>query len=356
MAESRHETLGFDPGSTQWRLSLVNDQEILKTWKINTDEVVSNPELALEPVKDHSINLEAIAAPSGFGLPTTTLQELDPKDIKLMTLNLDDNAVVGLRKILDRLRSMVIDLNIPCFILPSVKHLPTVPDYRKISRIDMGTSDKVCSAAHALQSLADEKSAGYRDVTFILAEIGHAFASLVCISKGEIVDGIGGTNARFGTRACGALDAELAHIWHFPDKSSIYSGGLTHAAGIEIGELRKQMYAGGSKRIQNAVLMFRESFQSDLAALSTRNEVKDFVLSSCLGARMNEDLSTAARDIGLEEISGLRNRISASHGAALLANGLIGGGYKDLTSSLQIAAARGSLLDELYFGGKAKIS
>ena len=47
---------------------------------------------------------------------------------------------------------------------PGVVHLPTVPAYRKVNRVDMGTADKVCAAALAVREQADRRRCRERDV------------------------------------------------------------------------------------------------------------------------------------------------------------------------------------------------
>ena len=44
------------------------------------------------------------------------------------------------------------------YTIPGVKHLPTVPDYRKINKIDLGTADKVCSTVVGIRNLMESYS------------------------------------------------------------------------------------------------------------------------------------------------------------------------------------------------------
>ena len=46
------------------------------------------------------------------------------------------------------------DAGLPLVLLPGVIHLDTVPEHRKINRIDLGTSDKLCAAALGIHDQA----------------------------------------------------------------------------------------------------------------------------------------------------------------------------------------------------------
>jgi predicted butyrate kinase (DUF1464 family) len=352
MGSKTHKTLGFDPGSSSWRITAVNDVGPMSTETVLTKEVAERPGLLRSIIEPHADGLQAIAAPSGFGLPVTTVDMVGDKELELMALKKERAVNIGLRGAIKVLKETQEETGVRCFVLPSVKHLPTVPRWRKFSLVDMGTADKVCSAACALQELAERRSTSYGQTSFVLGEAGSSFVSMVCVKGGKIVDGIGGTRASFGTRSCGALDAELAHIWEFPDKASIYSGGLVHAAGASLEVIQDN--PGGTPQIELAVARFAESFASDAIAIASRNGVKSFVLSSSLGPSLDRVLTSAVRGTGMMPIEYGREA-SASTGAAYIANGLIGGRYRDLVEALEIRGARGSVMEDIYLSGKPSL-
>jgi predicted butyrate kinase (DUF1464 family) len=222
--------------------------------------------------------------------------------------------------------------------------------------VDLGTADKVCSAAYVLQSLSDRRSQPLTETSFILADVGHVFLAMVCVENGRIVDGIGGTMAGFGTGASGAIDAELVHAWEFPDRSSIYTGGLIHAAGLSIQEMEDRLPGELDERASVALRKFLESFASDAAAISTRNSAREIVLSSVLGPRLNGLLVEEVTRIGLSIENTPGDEMPGCTGAAYMANGLIGGRYSSLVKQLGIGPGRWSIMDKIYFHGQPKIS
>jgi predicted butyrate kinase (DUF1464 family) len=104
-----------------------------------------------------------------------------------------------------------------------------------------------------------------------------------------------------------------------------------------------------------AVNRFLESFASDLAAISSRNEVGEVVLNSVLGTRFNALLKEEASRMGLEVVASIDDEMSGCVGAAYLANGLVGGRYSSLAGQLGIGSSGGSVMDTIYFAGSPRI-
>src|SRR5213079_2160213 len=99
---------------------------------------------------------DLIAGPSGYGLPVKNLPDCDERDLELMRLVRPDErgqgqGVVKFSAVLRALR----DAPLPVTTLPGVIHLPTVPAHRKINRIDLGTADKLCVAALAVERVSN---------------------------------------------------------------------------------------------------------------------------------------------------------------------------------------------------------
>src|SRR5205823_8099363 len=114
----------------------------------------------------------------------------------------------------------------PLVFGPGAIHLPTVPRHRKWNRIDLGTADKVASAALGIVDQAQRLGIPYWETSFVLLELGGAFSAAVAVDRGRIVDGLGGSAGPIGARACGALGAEAAYlIGGALSRRTVFSGG-----------------------------------------------------------------------------------------------------------------------------------
>ena len=165
--------------------------------------------------------------PAGYGLPLVPAAEVGERELALMVLKRADEpearaGIAGMRSIVRAL----IAAGIPLVFGPGAIHLPTVPDHRKWNRIDLGTADKVASAALGIVDQAERLGIPYEETRFVLLELGGGFSAALAVDGGQIVDGFGGSAGPIGARACGALDAEVAYlIGGALSKRTVFSGG-----------------------------------------------------------------------------------------------------------------------------------
>src|SRR5439155_5571180 len=115
-------------------------------------------------------------------------------------------------------------------LTPGVVHLDTVPRHRKLNRVDLGTADKVCSAALAIADQSGRRNTAPEDVSLVLLELGGAFTAGLAVERGRIVDGVGGTSGPIGWRSPGALDGEVAYLAGEVTKAMLFRGGARSAA------------------------------------------------------------------------------------------------------------------------------
>jgi len=141
--------VGIDAGTSSFEIFAIEDDKPLLKRTFSTSEVKKNPEIVLNVLRE--IDPDVIAGLSGYGLPVKKFSELSDDDVVLMTLNFD-RTVMGVRKLVDLIRKS--ELGEITWTIPGIIHLPTIPEYRKLNRIDMGTSDKLCSVALAIHQLA----------------------------------------------------------------------------------------------------------------------------------------------------------------------------------------------------------
>ena len=298
--------------------------------------------------------------PAGYGLPLVPAAHVGERELALMVLKRADEpaarvGIAGMRSIVRAL----IAAGTPLVFGPGAIHLPTVPPHRKWNRIDLGTADKVASAALGIVDQAQRLGIRYEQTAFVMLELGGAFSAAVAVDRGQIVDGLGGSAGPIGARACGALDAEAAYlIGGALSKRTVFSGGaLNPEGGIDLAAPGTLERLRDDPRARDGWLALEEGAAKAVLALTASVPAPREVL---VAGRLSETPglldALAERLAGVATVRPAAAGMSAARGAALLADGLAGGGYAPLVGNLRLREARGSVLDHLRMHGADRIA
>ena len=305
---------GVDPGTVSFDVCVLDDGEVVFERSFPS----ADPSLVSALIEQGPFDL--VLGPSGYGLPLVPAAEVGERELSLMVLLRADEpegrvGVPGMRSIIRAL----IESGLPVVFGPGAIHLPTVPGYRKWNRIDLGTADKVASAALCIADQANRLGIGFEESSFIMLELGGAFTAALAVDGGQIVDGMGGSSGPIGAQACGAMDAEVAYLLGGAlSKRTVFSGGATGDALAE----------GATK----AALALTASVPAPREILITGRNARGLGFA-------HERLVPKA----------------AAHGAAVLADGLAGGRYAPLVDRLRLRDASGTALDHLRLHGAEQI-
>lgn len=349
--------VGVDPGTLSFDLCGLEDGRVFLEHSIAADQAARSPARLVDHLTA-ALPLDLIAAPSGYGLPLLPAAELTCDQLNLAILVREaerdqPEMVGGLRAMLELMRQR----RLPAVLLPGVIHLPTVPAHRKVNRIDMGTADKLCVAALAIWDQARRLHLPADRTSFILIELGGVFTAALAVDRGQIVDGIGGTSGGLGYRALGTLDGELASALGEVKKSALFTGGAAFIAGApHLPPEGLAARAGNDSRASVGWDALMESIEKMVAALRVSvPEPREVLLSGrlsrvpaiadALAVRLK--VWTPVRLVG-GFTAGCKE---AAQGAALLADGLAGGGHRDVVEAMKLREARGTLFDHLYLAG-----
>ncbi len=329
--------VGIDPGTVSIDVcGLAGGQLVIdRSWP--TADVLADPTGFAAALSEHGAP-DLVAGLSGYGLPLRRAAETSDHDLRLAFLARkgEQGGIGGLRL----LTRALADAGLPLALLPGVIHLDTVPEYRKINRIDMGTADKLCAAALGIHDQAVRLDAHPRDTAFVLLELGGAFTAAIAVQAGQVVDGIGGSSGPIGWQAAGALDGEVAYLAGQVDKAMLFQGGVTTVAASD----RHAAGAGFDAFIEGAV----KAVRSLLVAAPLASEV---LVSGRIASdpAVRERLASALGDMPVRHLTGFASHgKQGAQGAALLADGLAGGRHRDLVETMRIREASGSSLDHLY--------
>ena len=326
---------GVDPGTVSFDVCVLDAGDVVLERSIPTADVGADPALLVETLIDHG-PFEVVLGPAGYGLPLVPVAQVGERELALMLLVRADEphgrvGVGGMRSIVRALMAA----GLPLVFGPGAIHLPTIPSYRKWNRIDLGTADKVASAALCIAEQARRLDVAVDDTSFVMLELGGAFSAALAVDGGRIVDGLGGSAGPIGARAGGAMDAEVAYlIGAALSKRTVFSGGALDAP-----EGWLALEEGAAK----AVVALTISVPEPREILLTGRHAPRMV--GALGARLAH-----VAPVRLAEGSK-----AAARGAAMLADGLAGGPYAALVERLRLREAAGSVLDHLRIHGADSI-
>ncbi|RLF64680.1 MAG: DUF1464 domain-containing protein, partial [Thermoplasmata archaeon] len=201
--------LGVDPGTLSFSIFGIEGDDVILDKDLPTSIIVEDPESIIDIIM--SVEPNIVAGPSGYGVPMKKVSELTPQELFTTILLKKDDRSLPVLEGVKKMIEIAKEYNLPMYLIPSVILLPTVPKYRKYNKIDMGTADKLCVTVLGVYEQSLRLGIDYSDVSFILAEIGGAYTSIIGVSNGVIVDGIGGTQGPMGFLNMGRLDGEVAY-------------------------------------------------------------------------------------------------------------------------------------------------
>ncbi|NPA23223.1 MAG: DUF1464 domain-containing protein [Crenarchaeota archaeon] len=353
--------VGVDPGTYSMDLFGFDDEtgEVFLDVSIPREEVTRDPEIVLKHLRD--TNADVIVGPSGYGVPLKRARETTDEELSYATFITEKDyernlRIVGLRKLMKMMR----DSNLNIWFCPGVIHLSTVPRYRKLNKIDMGTADKIFSVVAAMR---DEYDRGIepKDMNIILIEVGFAYNAVIGVKNGKIVDGVGGTYSTIGYLGSGALDAELAYAIanSLEDFSKIvlFKGGVAYLVFENPFEHSVEEFVRELEKNEDAYMAFIEGILKDVSRILVSVDEPRRVYLSGRFTRverfrrdLEDGLSNMLRRFNINaEISLIkrhgRNVKEAAEGAAVIANGIGGGKYRKLIESLELWKSSGTIFD-----------
>ena len=341
---------GVDPGTVSFDVCVLDDGEVILERSFRTVDVGADPQLLVEALAEVG-PFALVLGPAGYGLPLVPVAEVGERELALMLLLREDEpqgpvGVGGMRAIV---RSLMAS-GLPVVFGPGAIHLPTIPAYRKWNRIDLGTADKVASAAQCIADQARRLGVDFAETSFVMLELGGAFSAALAVDGGRIVDGLGGSAGPIGARACGALDAEAAYLLGAAlSKETVFSGGALVGADLSAGleALRRD------PRHREGWLALEEgAAKAALALTASAPAAREILLAGRLAPGMVDALGARLAHVAPVRIA---EGLAAAQGAAVLADGLAGGRYAALVERLGIRDASGSALDHLRVHGADRI-
>ncbi|MFX1512783.1 MAG: DUF1464 family protein [Promethearchaeota archaeon] len=332
--------IGIDPGSSHWSFYGFTSDETILDISVSTNHW-QDIEYTLRDVVELTPDL--VVGPSGYGLPLIRISDLSVLDRELAILY-QGSSLIGVRKALEVLRPIADDV----MLIPGVKHLSTVPNYRKINRVDMGTADKVCAVAYSITFIHERMKLPLSSISFIHVELGYGFNAYIGIEHGKIVDGIGGSLSTLSFSSGGALDAELAFLLHIIPKKTVFQGGILSIPDIKNIKSPYEL-CDSSSWLWNAYV---EAIAKDIARTRISTPLASLVVLSGQysdNSALLEDLIQQFPSIDFQTITKKGLASVAARGAAIIANGLCGGKYEPLVKHMGIQDARGTVLDHIYY-------
>jgi len=336
--------IGIDPGTKSFDICGIEEEngqiKVFLEESIPSEDLAKDPYIIIDLIKKNN-PIELIVGPSGYGVELKHISKLTELDKKLMILVRKEDIGIpvlkGLKKIIEFMEKEKLNV----YFIPGVIHLPTVPYYRKINKIDMGTADKLCCAILGIYDQAKHLNISYSDTCFILLEIGYAYNACIGVRNGKIIDGIGGTNASISFKSLGSMDGELAYILGKFEKMLLFSGGVSELINsdfpidmIKNEEVKEGFFEGLEKMVCS--IMVSVGYPKEILVSGRLSKYEEIY----------EEVRKRLRKYSnVRRINGFAKIKEAAQGAAIIANGLANGMFKEIVEITEIKKSYGTILD-----------
>ncbi|HKW42456.1 MAG TPA: DUF1464 family protein [Gemmatimonadales bacterium] len=328
--------IGIDPGTVSIDVCGLDEGTLFLDRSLPTAQALADPGAFIASFTNAG-GIDLIAGPSGYGLPLVRAADATDEDLRLAFLAApgETGGIAGLH----RLATALGQCGVPVVYTPGVIHLDTVPSHRKLNRVDMGTADKVAAAALGIADQAERLGCSPRETSFLLLELGGAFSAALAVHGGCVVDGLGGTSGSIGWGSSGALDGEVAYLAGAITKEMLFRGGV------------RSVIAEDPSRRPVALAAFVEgAIRAARGLEASVPEPREVLVSgraleeSDVGERL---VAALGRIAPVHPLRGFALAKPAAQGAAILADGLSGGRWRDVVDNMRLRAAHGTVLDHL---------
>lgn len=353
--------IGIDPGTVSFDICGLEDGQVFLDTSIPSAEVAANPHLLVDTLLA-ARPLDLVIGPSGYGLPWVTIEDFDARDLFLFILV--DERERGRISVLSGMSKMIAlmkESKLPIIFMPGAIQLPTIPAHRKANKIDMGTADKLCCTVLAVLDQARQHRIPYTETSFILVELGGAYTAVMAVEGGQLVDGLGGTTGGPGYYSLGMMDGELAYLLGSFHKEVLFSGGVASIAGRpDLSPEEAAQRLGKDENLDRAWEALIEGVVKSVAAETTVvTSPREILLSGrlCRIPVIRDELAhRLGRFAAVRQVKGIaRVAKEAAQGAALVADGLVGGQFADLIETMRLREAQGTVLDYLHIQGAKEL-
>jgi predicted butyrate kinase (DUF1464 family) len=366
--------IGIDSGTKTMDIFGFDDEDntIIIDIAIPRDEITKSAKLVVEKLREAQANfgkIDAIVGPSGYGMQLKKAKNATDEEIAEATFVTKADVkkrlrIVGLRELMFLLRDAN-DLN--TYFTQGIIHLKTVPNYRKVNKIDMGTSDKLLSVVLAAKDQSERLRISYNETSFILLEVGYGYTSAIGVQNGQVIDAMAGTAGFPSFLGMGFLDSEVAYaVANVSDEFSkqlLFTGGVASFSGFDLSKSIEEFVKNSeiNSQVKDGLKLMLESITKDVASLLPTVKPKEIILSGRFNripeflTALKTEFSNFFSSTGLKiDIVALQSKANvtkqAAEGAAVFANGLAGGRYEKLIEDMRLRESEGSVFSNIYLG------
>ena len=353
--------VGIDPGTASFDLVLLDDGFIVDEKSVPTPDIARDPQILVDAVGEFE-NVDAIAGPSGYGVPVTWNKDIsDPRRfaVEVLLLSTEEQLAQGMAAgeigimVYQALALAVEEFwkaKLPVVYIPSVVLLPTVPFHRKLGRLDMGTADKMALTLLGIHTFSRDKGIDPRETEFIVVEMGYGYNAVMVVKRGRIVDGLGGTVCCRGFLTHGPMDLEHVVLGGEWGRSDVFYGGVATVASTEDPVAAWKEWSRGKEPAYSIIESMLEELSRVVHGMASIHNANTILLSGRL-SRVNEIRTSVLdriADLNVEPLGlldGAKISKEAAQGYALVADGLMGGRYSHIVYMNRLSEAKGTVMD-----------